>query len=81
MFVRMNGNHVVPRLNEFVQRQCDRAEISVEKIREYVRSNPTFAREVAQNYISDWFKANETMTETEFIQKVAEFLKVNRSLN
>lgn len=59
LFVRMNGNHVVQRLDEFVQRECDRTDVPIGKMREYARANPNFAREVAQNYISDWFKANE----------------------
>lgn len=80
MFVRMNGNHVVPRLNEFVQREIDRTEIPIERMRHYICSNPTFAREIAQNYILDWFKWNESTDEVGFIQKVAEFLRVNRSI-
>lgn len=80
MFIRMNGNHVYPRLQEFVRRECERAEVTIEKAQAYVRAHQSFAREVAQTYIADWFNSNETWTEAEFIQKIAQFLRVNRSL-
>lgn len=81
MFVRMNGNHIVPRLNEFFQREFERTDLSVEKVRTYVRDNPLFAREVAKKFISDWLNANDVMDEADFIQKIAEFLRVSRSLD
>lgn len=44
LFVRMNGNHAVPRINEFVQREVIRAPPSRESVESYIRANPEFAK-------------------------------------
>lgn len=42
LFLRMNGNHAAPRLEEFIQRESLRLPVSQEQVERYLRLHPRF---------------------------------------
>lgn len=81
LFIRMNGNHAIPRLEAFMKREFDRIPLSCEKVDEFLEQNQEYKKEVARDFIQQWFIVNaNNMNEAQFIRRVAEFFRVNRAL-
>lgn len=59
LFVRMNGNHAVPRLNDFIQTEFDRSVPNDNQVKKFLRAKPEVKDKIGKKFFERWVLRHE----------------------
>lgn len=59
LFIRMNGNHAMPRFIEYIRKEINHSPISNEGIKEYLSLNPSLYKKIGKLFFRKWVQASQ----------------------